>query len=289
MRCASTWRRSPSCAGSIREADESVSDWELRDLWDEAQSSSTRCGSSAISCSRRSSRGEAEGARGEAERVCERGRERRGRALPRLARGVAARRPPLAPFHWEIEFPEVFERENPGFDAIVGNPPFLGGTRISDATRADTSTGCKHLFARATASRPRRLLLPPCLRLTARRRGLRSHRDQHDRARATRERRACGGSASTAARSILRASAIQVAGRGCGCRQCRPRDEGALRRHLIARRPRRATITAFLFHRGRDDEPEPSRSANARACFRAATLGMGFLFDDLTRMRRRSP
>lgn len=35
------------------------------------------------------------------------------------------------PFHWEVEFPEVFGRENPGFDAIVGNPPFLGGKRIS--------------------------------------------------------------------------------------------------------------------------------------------------------------
>ena len=34
---------------------------------------------------------------------------------------------PLRPFHWEIEFPEVFARENGGFDAIVGNPPFLGG------------------------------------------------------------------------------------------------------------------------------------------------------------------
>ena len=41
--------------------------------------------------------------------------------------------PPLAPFHWEIEFPEVFERDNSGFDAIVGNPPFLGGKRISTA------------------------------------------------------------------------------------------------------------------------------------------------------------
>ncbi len=30
------------------------------------------------------------------------------------------------PFHWEIEFPEVFDRDNPGFDAIVGNPPFAG-------------------------------------------------------------------------------------------------------------------------------------------------------------------
>jgi hypothetical protein len=32
-------------------------------------------------------------------------------------------------FHWPLEFPEVFTRG--GFDAIVGNPPFLGGTRIS--------------------------------------------------------------------------------------------------------------------------------------------------------------
>ena len=41
--------------------------------------------------------------------------------------------PPLAPFHWELEFPEVFERANPGFDVFVGNPPFLGGQLISGA------------------------------------------------------------------------------------------------------------------------------------------------------------
>ena len=34
--------------------------------------------------------------------------------------------PAFAPFHWEIEFPEVFERKHPGFDAFVGNPPFAG-------------------------------------------------------------------------------------------------------------------------------------------------------------------
>jgi hypothetical protein len=38
---------------------------------------------------------------------------------------------PIRPFHWEIEFPEVFDRVNRGFDAIIGNPPFLGGKRIS--------------------------------------------------------------------------------------------------------------------------------------------------------------
>ncbi|WBL78783.1 N-6 DNA methylase [Bradyrhizobium xenonodulans] len=38
---------------------------------------------------------------------------------------------PLTPFHWEIEFPEVFARDNGGFDTVVGNPPFLAGKRIS--------------------------------------------------------------------------------------------------------------------------------------------------------------
>ena len=38
------------------------------------------------------------------------------------------------PFHWEIEFPEVFSRDNPGFDAIVGNPPFAGKNTISAAS-----------------------------------------------------------------------------------------------------------------------------------------------------------
>ena len=39
-------------------------------------------------------------------------------------------------FHWEIEFPEVFrdkhgrEKDNPGFDAVVGNPPYVSVTNI---------------------------------------------------------------------------------------------------------------------------------------------------------------
>ena len=37
------------------------------------------------------------------------------------------------PFHWEIEFPEVFGRENPGFDAFVGNPPFGGKNTVAAA------------------------------------------------------------------------------------------------------------------------------------------------------------
>ena len=43
----------------------------------------------------------------------------------------------LSFFHWKLEFPEVYydvagdEREDPGFDAIIGNPPWLG-TRTGD-------------------------------------------------------------------------------------------------------------------------------------------------------------
>ncbi|MDI5912795.1 MULTISPECIES: DNA methyltransferase [Streptomyces] len=35
------------------------------------------------------------------------------------------------PVHWPLVFPEVFE--GGGFDAVIGNPPFLGGTKISGA------------------------------------------------------------------------------------------------------------------------------------------------------------
>jgi hypothetical protein len=39
---------------------------------------------------------------------------------------------PVQPFHWEIEFPEVFGRNETGFDVIVGNPPFAGKNTISE-------------------------------------------------------------------------------------------------------------------------------------------------------------
>jgi hypothetical protein len=38
----------------------------------------------------------------------------------------------VMPFNWEDEFLEVFERENPGFDCIIGNPPFAGKNTITN-------------------------------------------------------------------------------------------------------------------------------------------------------------
>jgi len=59
------------------------------------------------------------------------GRIEDGLPLTEAADALRCGEKPIEPFHWEIEFPEVFGRENGGFDAIVGNPPFLGGKRIS--------------------------------------------------------------------------------------------------------------------------------------------------------------
>ena len=45
-------------------------------------------------------------------------------------------------FHWEIEFPEVFrdkfgqEKDNPGFDAVIGNPPYVSAWSMTDADTA---------------------------------------------------------------------------------------------------------------------------------------------------------
>ncbi|MCX5946862.1 MAG: hypothetical protein NTY67_01275 [Cyanobacteria bacterium] len=37
----------------------------------------------------------------------------------------------IRPLHWQLAFPDVFGRPEPGFDVFVGNPPFAGGKRIS--------------------------------------------------------------------------------------------------------------------------------------------------------------
>lgn len=53
--------------------------------------------------------------------------------------------PPLVPFHWELEFPEVFEREAPGFDAVVGNPPFAGKNTMATGNVEGYSDWLKQL------------------------------------------------------------------------------------------------------------------------------------------------
>jgi hypothetical protein len=54
----------------------------------------------------------------------------RRRSIDALSTDLPGDKPARRPFHWSLEFPEVFARECGGFDGIVGNPPFSGGRWI---------------------------------------------------------------------------------------------------------------------------------------------------------------
>ena len=41
----------------------------------------------------------------------------------------------IKPFHWDLEFPEVFNNAQGGFDIFIGNPPFAGSVTLSRSNR----------------------------------------------------------------------------------------------------------------------------------------------------------
>lgn len=53
------------------------------------------------------------------------------------------------PFHWPLEFPEVFFNNRGGFDAVVGNPPFLWALRISIRISIEYSHYLKRAWSHA--------------------------------------------------------------------------------------------------------------------------------------------
>ena len=119
----------------IREADDTVTDRELQRLWRRAQDALAevrRFGDLTLAAFFEGSKPKERAARLEAYQEAILTRQAWRYAAELKARRNAEM--PFAPFHWEIEFPEVFERENPGFDGFVGNPPFAGGRNLSAAT-----------------------------------------------------------------------------------------------------------------------------------------------------------
>ena len=148
MRAREHLTRASELRRRIREADDSVSEGELRRLCDDARDETDNVrllGDLALSAFFEESKPkQREDLRRQLADAVQRGEMHRYRSwIEELRRNE----PPLAPFHWAIEFPEVFECEpacgeeerNPGFDAIVGNPPFLGGKRISTVLGIDYS------------------------------------------------------------------------------------------------------------------------------------------------------
>lgn len=56
-------------------------------------------------------------------------RQYRIEAYKKLNTDLPDGKPPRRPFHWALEFPEVFQEG--GFDAVCGNPPFSGGQHLT--------------------------------------------------------------------------------------------------------------------------------------------------------------
>ena len=265
----------------IREAGPTVTDRELFDLWDEStfEAHNVRLlGDLALAAFFEGDKPKPR----EAHRQRFADAVRRGEMAQHRGWLETRRRdePPLAPFHWEIEFPEVFERENPGFDAIVGNPPFLGGKRISTVLGSayrdwlaglhnDSSSNADlvaHFFRRA---------------FTLLRHGgtfglIATNTIAQGDTRSTGLRWICthGGEIYQAHRrrpwpgqAAVVVSLLHV-------------HKGSFTGVRLLDDARTNRITAFLFHRGGHDDPARLRVNVGKSFVGSYVLGMGFTFDD---------
>jgi hypothetical protein len=123
-------QRAAALRTQIREAGEGVSDLALRDLWDATQHELDHVrlfgDLVVVAYFAGSKSAEREAQRSQLAEAVRDNDAVRHRWFIEQQRHAER---PLVPFHWEIEFPEVFDRVRPGFDAIVGNPPFMSSTR----------------------------------------------------------------------------------------------------------------------------------------------------------------
>ncbi|MCX5969676.1 MAG: hypothetical protein NTV57_18985 [Cyanobacteria bacterium] len=188
----------------------------------------------------------------------------------------------IKPLHWDVVFPDVFDRNDPGFDAFVGNPPFAGKNTIAEGSPDGILDWYKQLHPESHGNADlvahffRRCfdLLRPggSLGLIAtntiaqgdtRSTGLRwiCHEDQKGTIYAARKRYKWPGVAAVVV-SVVHLLKGPYGGR-----------------KLLDGRPVEK-ITAFLFANGGSEDPK-QLVANAGKSFQGSiVLGMGFTFDD---------
>jgi len=187
---------------------------------------------------------------------------------------------PVRPFHWEIEFPEVFARDERGFDAIVGNPPFAGKNSILDSNRAGILDWLKtlhegahgnadyvaHFFRRAwglirNGGAFGLIATNTIGQGDTRESGLLPILRDHGRIFAATRRLSWPGEAAVVVSVVHMAKNINVRSPLLDGRQVR-------------------RISAFLMEGDVDESPKPLK-ANADKAFQGSiVLGMGFTFDD---------
>ncbi len=188
--------------------------------------------------------------------------------------------PPLAPFHWELEFPEVFERDNSGFDAIVGNPPFAGKNTVTAGNVDHYPDWLKQMHEQSHGNAD----------LVAHffRRAFNLVRETSAFGLIATNTIAQGDTRSTGLRWICENGGIIYD----ATRRCRWPGQAAVVVSVIHIHrgtwdgPRRldgdevSDITAFLFHGGGHDDPARLEANVGKSFQGCIMLGMGFTFDD---------
>ncbi len=200
----------------------------------------------------------------------------------------------ITPFHWAMEFPEVFSVDKKGeisggFDAIIGNPPFAGKNTLKQGNAASYPDWLKtiheeshgnadlaaHFFRRAFS-----LLRPDgCMGLIA------TNTISQGDTRSTGLRWIC-----THGGTIYRATKrYQWPGEAAVVVSVVHIRKGAAAGPFSLDGRETPIITAFLFHGGGHDDPARLK-ANADKSFQGCiVLGMGFTFDDTDRSGTASP
>ena len=268
----------------IREADDTVDERRLQNLWREAQDAvgEVRLFGDLVLAAF------FEGAK-------QRERESRGSAYQeailtgeawRHAVEMEGRRNaelPFAPFHWEIELPEVFERDNPGFDGFVGNPPFAGKNTVAAGNVIGYPIWLKEMHEESHGNAD--LVAHFC------RRAFNLVRDGGTFGLIATNTIAQGDTRSSGLRwicehggEIYRATKrVQWPGEAAVIVSVLHVAKGPFRGRKVLDGGSVDNITAFLFHRG--GHADPARlAANAGKSFQGSiVLGMGFTFDDTDR------
>ena len=193
---------------------------------------------------------------------------------------LAASEKGITPFHWDLEFPEVFGDGRGGFDAFVGNPPFAGKNTVAEGSPDSILDWFKQLHAESHGNadlvahffrRCFSLLRPGgSLGLIA------TNTIAQGDTRSTALRWIClnDGTIYSARKRYkwpgVAAVVVSVVHLFKG---------GYTGVKLLERRPV-SQITAFLFANGGHDDPK-QLAANAGKSFQGSiVLGMGFTFDD---------
>ena len=274
----------------IRQAGDDVPDFELRQMWDEARFESGKVallGDLVLAAFFEHSKAkDREALRSRFAVDVVNGETAQYRAW--LA-SLRSDEPPLATFHWQVEFPEVFGRANPGFDAIVGNPPFAGHVTAVQANvvgytdwlrtmHAESTGKCDvvaHFFRRAFS------LLRKCGALGL----IATNTIAQGDTRNTGLRWICehGGVIYRADRRKKWPGQAAVVVSVLHVRRGPWHGDPLLDGKVVP------AVTAFLFHRGGNRDPRRLK-ANSKLSFQGSiVLGMGFTFDDTDKKGVASP